>query len=206
MTCILRAVNADKPADASNKACSYQKQTNRRPVYLSKHNPSSIQMSTCGMNFAIAIIAALPEYKLCNTPSDIEVVALIVATPIFTLIFGVVWPGPQSACKGDYHRPPDVVHVARDHAVMLSKDSQYHPLKLVEVQGQGTIAAGQEAEEPVSQELHPLSQGSYCLGKGAGNSSSGNTILGGVQLGTGSGLQDFRTAFSTFKRLMTPSI
>ncbi|MGH0172455.1 UNVERIFIED_CONTAM: hypothetical protein FKN15_063429 [Acipenser sinensis] len=29
MTCTLRAVNADKPADASNKACSYQKQTYR---------------------------------------------------------------------------------------------------------------------------------------------------------------------------------
>ncbi|XP_041099638.1 zona pellucida sperm-binding protein 3-like, partial [Polyodon spathula] len=29
VTCTLRAVNADKPADASNKACSYQKQTNR---------------------------------------------------------------------------------------------------------------------------------------------------------------------------------
>ncbi|XP_058846602.1 zona pellucida sperm-binding protein 3-like [Acipenser ruthenus] len=29
VTCTLRAVNADKPADASNKACSYQKQTYR---------------------------------------------------------------------------------------------------------------------------------------------------------------------------------
>ncbi|MGH0181661.1 UNVERIFIED_CONTAM: hypothetical protein FKN15_007648 [Acipenser sinensis] len=29
MTCTLRAVNADKPADASNKACSYQKQSYR---------------------------------------------------------------------------------------------------------------------------------------------------------------------------------
>ncbi|MGH0150586.1 UNVERIFIED_CONTAM: hypothetical protein FKN15_017673 [Acipenser sinensis] len=48
------------------------------------------------------------------------------------------WPGPQSACKGDHHRPPDVVHVARDHAVVLSKDSQYHPLQLVEVHDSGS--------------------------------------------------------------------
>ncbi|MGH0179607.1 UNVERIFIED_CONTAM: hypothetical protein FKN15_002054 [Acipenser sinensis] len=58
--------------------------------------------------------------------------------PRYAVVDKLGWPGPQSACKGDHHRPPDVVHVARDHAVVLSKDSQYHPLQLVEVHDSGS--------------------------------------------------------------------
>ncbi|MGH0175340.1 UNVERIFIED_CONTAM: hypothetical protein FKN15_076586 [Acipenser sinensis] len=80
MTCTLRAVHADKPADASNKACSYQKQTYRPSLPKQAIPASPVLMSICGMNFAIAngIPGSLPlaqlqlssEYKLCHTPSD----------------------------------------------------------------------------------------------------------------------------------------
>ncbi|MBN3275668.1 ZP3 protein, partial [Polyodon spathula] len=87
MTCTLSAVNADKPADVSNKACSYQKQTSSCPS-----DPD--------------LPPAVPLSQACQDP--------------------------RVHVKEITHGPLTVVHVARDHAVVLSKDSLYHPLPLVE--------------------------------------------------------------------------
>ncbi|MGH0132227.1 UNVERIFIED_CONTAM: hypothetical protein FKN15_077748 [Acipenser sinensis] len=93
MTCTLRAVNADKPADASNKACSYQKQSYSNHTNL-----------------------ALLSLPLCVAGQD-----------------------PRVHVKEITIGPLTVVHVVRDHAVVLSKESLYHPLQLVEeVQDSGS--------------------------------------------------------------------
>ncbi|MGH0156549.1 UNVERIFIED_CONTAM: hypothetical protein FKN15_043873 [Acipenser sinensis] len=93
MTCTLRAVNADKPADASNKACSYQKQSYSNDTNL-----------------------ALLSLPLCVAGQD-----------------------PRVHVKEITIGPLTVVHVVRDHAVVLSKESLYHPLQFVEeVQDSGS--------------------------------------------------------------------
>ncbi|XP_041099807.1 zona pellucida sperm-binding protein 3-like [Polyodon spathula] len=147
-------------------------------------------MSTCGMNFVIAImvaylcgpVAALPEYKLCNTPSDIRRwvseerssavfgccdAGSCSGTPRFLpppqrqvgsygISAGINWRGkwpqkraapldpagqdPRVHVKEITIGPLTVVHVARDPAAVLCKESLYHPLQLVEVQTRAPLS------------------------------------------------------------------
>ncbi|MGH0169649.1 UNVERIFIED_CONTAM: hypothetical protein FKN15_057303 [Acipenser sinensis] len=111
MTCKLRAVNADKPADASNKACSYQKQTNRDIC-------SSLLPGRWGATGFLPGSTSLTGKWLHKRAAPLDPAGQDPSVQVKEITIG----------------PLTVVHVARDHAVVLSKDSQYHPLQLVEVQ------------------------------------------------------------------------
>ncbi|XP_058859428.1 zona pellucida sperm-binding protein 3-like [Acipenser ruthenus] len=142
MTCTLRAVNANKPADASNKACSYQKQTYR---WVSEDGSSAV----CGCCDAGScsgtprfLTGPLPprQSKSYRIPAEIN-------QPNWSgkLLPKRVAPLDQAGQDPQVHvkeitiGPLTVVHVVRDHAVVLSKESLYHPLQLVEeVQDSGS--------------------------------------------------------------------
>ncbi|MBN3281705.1 ZP3 protein, partial [Polyodon spathula] len=178
VTCTLRAVNADKPADASNKACSYQKQTNR---WFSEDGSSAV-CGCCDTGSCSVAPRFLPpssgKYCLNTQPGRGPFIGLELSpsctNPVAHMldIEKIAGQDPRVHVEEITFGPLTVVHVARDRAVVLSKESLYHPPAACGSAGfplqdrQGTIAAGEEAEEPVSQELHHLSQGSYCLGKG----------------------------------------
>ncbi|MGH0158399.1 UNVERIFIED_CONTAM: hypothetical protein FKN15_050615 [Acipenser sinensis] len=235
MTCTLRAVHADKPADASNKACSYQKQTYRwvsedgssavcgccdagscfgtprfladpppkqvgrlgipaginqpdwRGKWLHKRAASLDQVCGCcdaGSCFGTPRFLADPPPKQvgrlgipaginqpdwrgkwlhkraasldqveCDHVLPFNGVALWSSSitsallgfsndtnlALLSLSPSVAGQDPQVHVKEITIGPLTVVHVVRDHAVMLSKESLYHPLQLVEeVQDSGS--------------------------------------------------------------------
>ncbi|MGH0150686.1 UNVERIFIED_CONTAM: hypothetical protein FKN15_025670 [Acipenser sinensis] len=141
MTCTLRAVNADKPADASNKACSYQKQSYRNTC-------SSLCALVEGGSLRTAPLQCVGAVTLAPAlghPGSSQALFLL---PRSTSPTGVengcrraapldpAGQDPQVHVKEITIGPLTVVHVVRDHAVVLSKESLYHPLQLVEeVQG-----------------------------------------------------------------------
>ncbi|XP_058860160.1 zona pellucida sperm-binding protein 3-like [Acipenser ruthenus] len=133
MTCTLRAVNADKPADASNKACSYQKQSYR---WVSEDGSSAV----CGCCDAGScsgtprfLTGPLPPAEI-NQPNWSGKWLQKRAAPL-----DPAGQDPQVHVKEITIGPLTVVHVVRDHAVVLSKESLYHPLQLVEeVQDSGS--------------------------------------------------------------------
>ncbi|MGH0190663.1 UNVERIFIED_CONTAM: hypothetical protein FKN15_048941 [Acipenser sinensis] len=130
MTCTLRAVNADKPADASNKACSYQKQSYR---WVSEDGSSAV----CGCCDAGScsgtprfLTGPLPPAEI-NQPNWNGKWLQKRAAPL-----DPAGQDPRVHVKEITIGPLTVVHVVRDHAVVLSKESLYHPLQFVEeVQG-----------------------------------------------------------------------
>ncbi|RXM34902.1 Zona pellucida sperm-binding protein 3 [Acipenser ruthenus] len=133
MTCTLRAVNANKPADASNKACSYQKQTYR---WVSEDGSSAV----CGCCDAGScsgtprfLAGPLPPRQGDGIPAEINQPNWSGkwlqkrAAPL-----DPAGQDPRVHVKEITIGPLTVVHVVRDHAVVLSKESLYHPLQLVE--------------------------------------------------------------------------
>ncbi|MGH0149581.1 UNVERIFIED_CONTAM: hypothetical protein FKN15_015640 [Acipenser sinensis] len=124
MTCTLRAVNADKPSDASNKACSYRKQTYR---------PSPRQ----GRSYRIPAEINQPNWsgKLLQKR---------------TAPLDPAGQDPQVHVKEITIGPLTVVHVVRDHAVVLSKESLYHPLQLEEVQDPYPQSCTSPSPEPAA--------------------------------------------------------
>ncbi|KAK1146435.1 zona pellucida sperm-binding protein 3-like [Acipenser oxyrinchus oxyrinchus] len=124
MTCTLRAVNADKPADASNKACSYQKQTYR---WVSEDGSSAV----CGCCDAGScsgtprfLTGPLPPAEI-NQPNWSGKWLQKRAAPL-----DPAGQDPHVHVKEITIGPLTVVHVVRDHAVVLSKESLYHPCSL----------------------------------------------------------------------------
>ncbi|XP_058847183.1 zona pellucida sperm-binding protein 3-like [Acipenser ruthenus] len=142
MTCTLRAVNADKPADAANKACSYQKQTYR---WVSEDGSSAV----CGCCDA-GSCSVTPRF-LADPPPPKQVGRLGIPAGINQPDWRGKWlhkraasldpagQDPQVHVKEITIGPLTVVHVVGDHAVVLSKESLYHPLQFVEeVQDSGS--------------------------------------------------------------------
>ncbi|MGH0158400.1 UNVERIFIED_CONTAM: hypothetical protein FKN15_050616 [Acipenser sinensis] len=115
MTCTLRAVNADKPADASNKACSYQNGEFDHVLPFNGVALWSSSITSALLGFSNDTNLALLSLPLCVAGQD-----------------------PRVHVKEITIGPLTVVHVVRDHAVMLSKESLYHPLQLEEVQDSGS--------------------------------------------------------------------
>ncbi|XP_058860329.1 zona pellucida sperm-binding protein 3-like isoform X2 [Acipenser ruthenus] len=151
MTCTLRAVNADKPADASNKACSYQKQSYR---WVSEDGSSAVcgccDAGSCSGTPRL-LAGPLPPAEI-NQPNwsgkwlqkRAAPLDLVLSEPpawarLFQRTGTLTKPSgqdPRVHVKEITIGPLTVVHVVRDHAVVLSKESLYHPLQLVEeVQG-----------------------------------------------------------------------
>ncbi|MGH0174122.1 UNVERIFIED_CONTAM: hypothetical protein FKN15_066972 [Acipenser sinensis] len=133
MTCTLRAVNADKPADASNKACSYQKQSYR---WVSEDGSSAVcgccDTGSCSGTPRF-LAGPLPPAEI-NQPNWNGKWLQKRAAPL-----DPAGQDPRVHVKEITIGPLTVVHVVRDHAVMLSKESLYHPLQLVEeVQDSGS--------------------------------------------------------------------
>ncbi|MGH0167214.1 UNVERIFIED_CONTAM: hypothetical protein FKN15_052253 [Acipenser sinensis] len=130
MTCTLRAVNADKPADASNKACSYQKQSYR---WVSEDGSSAVcgccDTGSCSGTPRF-LTGPLPPAEI-NQPNWSGKWLQKRSAPL-----DPAGQDPRVHVKEITIGPLTVVHVVRDHAVVLSKESLYHPLQLVEeVQG-----------------------------------------------------------------------
>ncbi|MGH0132228.1 UNVERIFIED_CONTAM: hypothetical protein FKN15_077749 [Acipenser sinensis] len=126
MTCTLRAVNADKPADASNKACSYQKQSYR---WVSEDGSSAVcgccDTGSCSGTPRF-LTGPLPPAEI-NQPNWRGKLLPKRAAPL-----DPAGQDPRVHVKEITIGPLTVVHVVRDHAVVLSKESLYHPLQLVE--------------------------------------------------------------------------
>ncbi|XP_058847199.1 zona pellucida sperm-binding protein 3-like [Acipenser ruthenus] len=135
MTCTLRAVNADKPADASNKACSYRKQTYR---WVSEDSSSAMCGCCDAGSFSGTpwfLTGPLPprQSKSYRIPAEINQPNWSGkwlqkrAAPL-----DPAGQDPRVHVKEITIGPLTVVHVVRDHAVLLIKESLYHPLQLVE--------------------------------------------------------------------------
>ncbi|MGH0158398.1 UNVERIFIED_CONTAM: hypothetical protein FKN15_050614 [Acipenser sinensis] len=137
MTCTLRAVNADKPADASKKACSYQK-------WVSEDGSSAV-CGCCDAGSCSGTPRFLPgpfpprqgrSYRIpaeINQPNWSGKWLQKRVAPL-----DPAGQDPRVHVKEITIGPLTVVHVVRDHAVMFSKESLYHPLQLEEVQDLGS--------------------------------------------------------------------
>ncbi|KAK1156088.1 zona pellucida sperm-binding protein 3-like [Acipenser oxyrinchus oxyrinchus] len=139
MTCTLRAVNADKPADASNKASllSKYKPCKAPDVLWVSEDGSSAVCGCCDAGSCSGtprfLTGPLPPADI-NQPNWSGKWLHKRAAPL-----DPAGQDPQVHVKEITIGPMTVVHVVRDHAVVLSKESLYHPLQLVEeVQDSGS--------------------------------------------------------------------